>query len=204
MVIALAGINPWKDGYLQITIIAWRKKKTFFRPLRCIKNGCWGLPNKRRCSSSHRSGVSIFFSPDRGIPCWVRLEERLFWVKHPTQCCWLLLAHVLCNCLMELIRGCRETASTRPHRGWGQRYRVSRDTCMARRGRQQSPMAVLAMRHLAVVTTTMVAVGWRAELTASARSLSNDPINSPLNWCLTSSLGPQPDWNNLTVGCSFH
>jgi len=28
---------------------------------------------------------------------------------------------------MELIRGCRETASTRPHRGWGQRYRVSRD-----------------------------------------------------------------------------
>lgn len=27
MVIALAGINPWKDGYLQITIIAWRKKK---------------------------------------------------------------------------------------------------------------------------------------------------------------------------------
>lgn len=25
MVIALAGINPWKDGYLQINIITWRK-----------------------------------------------------------------------------------------------------------------------------------------------------------------------------------
>lgn len=29
MVIALAGINPWKDGYLQINIITWTKKNVF-------------------------------------------------------------------------------------------------------------------------------------------------------------------------------
>lgn len=139
-----------------------------------------------------QGGVSISLFPDRGIPCWVRLEVGLFWVKHSAQCCWLFPAHVLCSCLMEPIKWGRERASIRCNGRWGQRVTGWAGTRYGTKGTSPVTVAVLAMQHPAVVTTTIMAVGWRAELTSSARNLSNDPTNSLLNQRLTSSLGPQP------------
>lgn len=45
MVIALAGINPWKDGYLQINIITWREKKNVFQASEMHKK--WSLNSSK-------------------------------------------------------------------------------------------------------------------------------------------------------------
>lgn len=79
MVIALAGMNPWKDGYLQINIITWRKKM-FFRLLRGIKNGHWTPLNKYKVA---QNGVffPVFLHIDRENSSGRKKEEGLFFAK---------------------------------------------------------------------------------------------------------------------------
>lgn len=106
MVIALAGINPWKDGYLQINIITWRKKM-FFRLLRGIKNGHWTPLNKYRQTGTKGGGGRGIFPFSSRLTEKIPVKERrrdCFLLNTPWWCCLPLPAHVLWWSLTKVIK----------------------------------------------------------------------------------------------------
>ena len=61
MVIALAGINPWKDGYLQITIIAKKKKKHFLGLWDASKMAAEGFQTNQDAAPATGVAFPFFF-----------------------------------------------------------------------------------------------------------------------------------------------
>lgn len=110
MVIALAGINPWKDGYLQINIITWRKK-LFFMLLRGIKSGHWAPLNKYRQSGTKWLFFFLFLQADKENSCG-RKEEGL--VNTPRWCCMPFAANVLWRSLTKVIKWSKKKAFAMP------------------------------------------------------------------------------------------
>lgn len=124
MVIALAGINPWKDGYLQINIITWRKKM-FFGLLRGIKNGHWTPLNKYRRSSTKWRGVPFSSRLTRENSWGRKKKEGLFSAKYPK----VMFFAISSSCALKISKECnkmgqKEGLCYAPAPGFGEKLGV--------------------------------------------------------------------------------
>lgn len=195
MVIALAGINPWKDGYLQINIITWRKKM-FFRLLRGIKNGHWTPLNKYRQTGTKGGGAgdfSLFLQVDRENSC-ERKEEGLFFAKYPM----VMLFATSSSCALVISNegnkiGQKEGLCYAPAPGFGKKL------CVATTEAANTPEGHIPSPQSPVLGSTVAwgYVGMKsvqcARINHHCRGWKIALINTPLNERLTSSLKTEPD-----------